>query len=284
MSIFHSGPNKYPTHVALKIMDLNKSLEFYQMIMGFKILEKHGKKATLTADGINPVITLEELDNIKKKEFRKTGLYHFAILLPSRKDLGKFLKHIIDTKYPIIGASYHGISEAIYLQDIDDNGIEVYADTPVSTWKWEKNFLETTTKPLDVEDILKKANGEVWREIPNDTIIGHIHLHVSDLDEAERFYIDGLGFDIVTKIPNQATFISTGGYHHHIAFNIWNGKDIPPPFENSVGMKYFTLRLPNQKSRHDVMDRLNSLGHEVKFENGVFIVKDPSQNEIHLVI
>lgn len=283
MSIFHRSPNKYPTHVALKIMDLNKSLEFYQRIMGFKILEKQEKKAVLTADGIHPVITLEELENIKEKELRRTGLYHFALLLPSRKDLGKFIRHIIDTKYPIIGASYHGISEAIYLQDIDDNGIEVYADTPVSTWRWKKNFLEMTTKPLDIEDILMESQGEIWEEIPQESIIGHIHLHVSDLNEAENFYVDALGFDVVTKVSNQATFISTGGYHHHIAFNIWNGKDIPPPSENSVGMNYFTLKLPDPKSRHETIDRLNSLGYEIKFENGSFITKDPSQNKIHLV-
>jgi len=133
MSNFHKSPNTYPTHIALKITDLDKSLKFYQKIMGFNILEKNKKSAILTADGINPLITLEEPENIKRKELRRTGLYHYAVLLPSRKDLGKFIKHIMNTGYPIIGASHHGISEAIYLQDIDDNGIEVYADTPVST-------------------------------------------------------------------------------------------------------------------------------------------------------
>lgn len=283
MSNFHKSPNTYPTHVALKIMDLNKSLEFYQKIMGFKILEKNEKGAILTADSLKPLITLEEPENIKKKELRRTGLYHYALLLPSRKDLGKFLKHIMDTKYPILGASYHGISEAIYLQDVDDIGIEVYADTPVSTWRWENNSLEMTTKILDIKSILAEAGDETWEGIPEKSLIGHIHLHVKDLDEAEKFYVDALGFDIVTKVPNQATFISTGGYHHHIAFNIWNGKNIPPPSENSVGMKYFTLKLPDEKSRQDIINRLNSLGYEGNFENGSFIVKDPSQNEIHLV-
>lgn len=284
MSKFHKSPNIYANHVALKVMDLEKSLEFYQKIMGLKILERDGKQAKLTADGINPIVTIEQPDNVKKKELRRTGLYHYAILLPSRKDLGKFIKHLRDTQYPIIGASYHGISEAIYLQDIDDNGIEVYADTPVSTWKWENNVLEMVTKPLDIRDVMAEAKDEVWEGMPKDTIIGHIHLHVSDMEKAEKFYVHALGFDIVTKIPNQATFTSTGKYHHHIAFNIWNGKDIPPPSENSVGMKYFDLKLPDQKTRHDLIDRLNSLGFEVKFENGSFVVKDPAQNEIHLVI
>ena len=284
MSNFHTNPNTFPTHVALRIMNFNKSLEFYQNIMGFKVLEKSEKSAILTADGINPLISLEEPANIKKKELRKTGLYHFAILLPSRKDLGKFIKHLMKTGYPIIGASHHGVSEAIYLQDIDDNGIEVYADTPVSNWKWENNFIDMYTKALDIKSIVAESSDEVWEEIPRETILGHIHLHVRDLDEAERFYVEGLGFDVVSKIPNQATFISTGGYHHHIAFNIWNGKNIPPASENSVGMKYFTLKLPDQKSRHDVIDRLSSLGYEVKFENEDFVTKDPSKNEIHLVI
>jgi len=284
MSNFHKSPNTYPTHIALKITDLDKSLKFYQKIMGFNILEKNKKSAILTADGINPLITLEEPENIKRKELRRTGLYHYAVLLPSRKDLGKFIKHIMNTGYPIIGASHHGISEAIYLQDIDDNGIEVYADTPVSTWRWKNNTLEMPTKVLDIRSTVAEAVNETWERMPEEAIIGHIHLHVSDLDEAEKFYVNGLGFDIVTKIPNQATFISTGGYHHHIAFNIWNGKNAPPPSENSVGMKYFTVKLAGQKSRHDAIDRLNRLGYEVRFENGDFVTKDPSKNEIHLVI
>lgn len=284
MSNFHKSPNIYANHVALKVMDLNRSLEFYQKIMGFKVLEKDEKRAILTANGVNPILTIEQPQNVKRKELRRTGLYHYALLLPSRKDLGKFIKHLRDTQYPIIGASYHGISEAIYLQDIDDNGIEVYADTPVSTWRWKNSFLEMVTKPLDIRDVMAEAEGETWEEIPEDTIIGHIHLHVSDLEEAEKFYVDALGFDIVTKVPNQATFISTGGYHHHIAFNIWNGKDIPPPSENSVGMKYFSLKLPDQKTRHDIIDKLNGLGYEVKFKDGNFIVKDPAHNAILLVI
>lgn len=283
MSNFHRSPNVYPHHISLKIMDLDRALEFYLKIMGFNILEKSEKRAILTADGLTPLITLEQPEDMKRKELRKTGLYHYALLLPSRKDLGKFLKHIRDTGYPILGASYHGISEAIYLQDVDDIGIEIYADTPVSTWKWENNFLEMTTKALDLKSILAEAGNEAWEGIPKETIMGHIHLHVRDLDEAEKFYVEGLGFDIVTKVPNQATFISTGGYHHHIAFNIWNGKNIPAPSENSVGMKYFTLKM-DEEARGDIVNRLKSLGYEGKFENGDFIVRDPSQNEIHLVV
>ena len=217
--------------------------------MGFKTIEKEEKKVSLTADGVNPLIILEQPENVMSKEIKRTGLYHFALLLPNRKELGKFLKHIKDTEYPLMGASYHGISEAIYLQDIDQNGIEVYADTPTGTWKWENDLLKMPTKRLDLQSLMEEAKDERWQGMPSEAIIGHIHLHVSNLEESEKFYVDGLGFRVITKIPRQATFVSTGDYHHHIAFNIWNGMGILSPSKDSVGMKYFTIKLPNEKER-----------------------------------
>lgn len=284
MSKFHRSPNKYVTQVALKIEDLNRSLKFYKEVMGFKVLHLEDRKAILTADGINPIVTLEQPEDVKPKELRRTGLYHFALLLPNRKELGRFIKHLKETNYPIIGASHHGVSEALYLQDVDDNGIEVYADTPYTTWQWDGNTVNMVTKPLYLRELMEEAKDEVWDGIPEETIIGHIHLHVSNLEEAEKFYVDGLGFNVVARMPKQATFTSTGNYHHHIAFNVWNGIGAPPPSKNSVGMKYFTIKLPDEKTRKDTVDNLTRLGYEVKFEDGSYITEDPSENEIHLII
>mgnify|MGYP000892150209 CR=1 FL=1 len=284
MSKFHKSPNRYVTEIALKVEDLNRSLKFYKEVMGFKILLLEDRKAILTADEINPIVTIEQPEDIKPKEFRRTGLYHYALLLPNRKELGKFIKHLKEVDYPIIGASHHGVSEALYLEDVDDNGIEVYADTPYTTWQWKGNTVDMVTKPLYLKELMEKAKDEVWDEISKETIIGHIHLHVSSLEEAERFYVDGLGFNVVARMPGQATFTSTGNYHHHIAFNVWNGIGAPPPSKNSVGMKYFTVKFPDEKTRQDTIDNLIKLGYEVKFENGNHIAKDPSENEIHLII
>lgn len=284
MSTFHRSPNKYVNQIVLKVKNLDASIEFYEKIMGFKTLDKEKRKVSLSADGVNPLIILERPENVMSKEIKRTGLYHLALLLPNRKELGKFLKHIKDIEYPLMGASYHGISEAIYLQDIDQNGIEVYADTPTGTWKWENDLLKMPTKRLDLQSLMEEAKDERWQSMPSEAIIGHIHLHVSNLEESEKFYVDGLGFRVITKIPRQATFVSTGDYHHHIAFNIWNGIGIPPPSKDSVGIKYFTIKLPNEKERDYTIDNLIKLGYEVKFEYNNIITFDPSKNEIHLII
>ena len=284
MSNFHGSPNKYVTEIALKIEDLDHSLKFYKDIMGFNILHQDDNKAILSADGINPIITLEQPEGIKPKELRRTGLYHYALLLPNRKELGKLIKHLKETGYPLVGAAHHGVSQAIYLQDVDDNGIEVYVDTPYTSWKWDNNTVNMVTKPLNLKELMEEAKEENWEGIPKETIIGHIHLHVSNLEEAERFYVEGLGFDVVARMPGQATFTSSGRYHHHIAFNVWNGTNIPAPSENSVGMKYFTIKFPDEKARQETVNNLIKLGYNVKEQASMFIINDPSQNEIHLII
>ena len=283
MSNFHRKPNKFVNHIVLKVEDINRSKEFYKNIMGFKVLRESHKEIVFTVDGSTAFITIIQPDNVIPKLPRRTGLYHFAILLPSRLDLGLFLKQIKNVNYPIIGGSNHGVSEAIYLQDPDDNGIEIYADTNISTWRWKDKNVEMTNGRLDIDGLLDATGDTNWDGMPSNTIIGHIHLHVADLIDSEKFYREGLGFDLVSSIPNQAIFLSSGGYHHHIAVNIWNGKGSPPPASNSVGMKYYSIVFSSIEERQKIIDGLERLGYLVVRENEDIFTEDPSGNRIKLL-
>lgn len=283
MSKYHEKPNIFVNQIRLKVADIERSIEFYTKIMGFNILNREGKEVILTADRINPIITIVEPENVVPKLPRRTGLYHFALLLPSRFHLGLFLEHIREEGYPIIGGSNHGVSEAIYLEDPDENGIEVYRDIDSREWKRNGNQINMVTDPLDYNGIVAETGGEKWDGIPKETIIGHIHLHVGDLDEAKRFYCDGLGFDLVMKMANSALFISSVGYHHHIGLNIWNGRNAEPLPDNSVGMKYFTIIFPDVDTRKNTINNLRDLDYDVIEDNDIF-VRDPSNNLIKLIV
>lgn len=278
---FFQKPTTYVGEVSINVTDLENSLQFYVDFMGFSVLEKTSQQAVLTADGTTPLLTLEQPDGVKPKQGRTTGLYHFAILLPTRADLATFLKHLAETRGNLrLGASDHYVSEALYFDDPDGNGIEIACDRPASVWNWNGGIVEMATVQLDVQNLLQEAKSE-WNGMPKDTLMGHIHLHVANLEETEKFYVDGLGFDIVTRFPG-ALFASTNGYHHHIGLNVWNGVGAKPPQANSVGLNWFTLILPDKETREDVVQKLKTFGAEVKEENNKYIVVDPSGNTIQL--
>ncbi|MEH7085997.1 VOC family protein, partial [Neobacillus drentensis] len=238
MDQFHQAPNIYVGEVNIKVKNLDYSLTFYQSIMGFKVLEKSERKAVLTTDGKKALLTIEQPKDVVAKSGRTSGLYHFAILLPSRADLSVFLRHMVQTGYPL-GAADHYVSEALYLNDPDGNGIEVYRDRPSSEWKWKNGLVEMATEELDGNGIIAESDGE-WKCLPVGTLMGHIHLHVSNLPKAEEFYTKGLGFEVVSYYP-QAAFLSTGRYHHHIAINTWQGAGAANPPKNSVGLNWYSL-------------------------------------------
>jgi catechol 2,3-dioxygenase len=281
MEGFHRSPNIYASEVNIKVKDLDYALTFYQNIIGFKVLEKTNRKAVLTTDGKTPLVTLEQPENVIAKEERMSGLYHFAILLPSRADLSVFLRHFLGTGYPL-GAADHYVSEALYITDPDGNGIEVYRDRPSNEWTWNNGLVDMATVELDGNGILAESDAE-WNGLPSGTIMGHIHLHVGELQKAEEFYTKGLGFNIVSHYP-QAVFLSTGGYHHHIAINTWQGVGAPTPPKNSVGLKWYTLVFPDDAARESAINRLNQLGASVEKEADYYVTSDPSGNQIRLVL
>jgi len=281
MENFHQKPSIYVGEVNIKVKNLDNAVTFYQNIMGFQVLEQTEGKAVLTTDGKTPLLTLEQPADVIPKEGKMSGLYHFAILLPSRADLSVFLRHLLQTGYPL-GAADHYVSEALYLNDPDGNGIEVYRDRPSTEWTWKNNLVEMATEQLDAEGILAESDAE-WNGLPSGTVMGHIHLHVGDLQKAEEFYTKGLGFNVVSYYP-QAAFLSTGGYHHHIAINTWQGVGAPKPPKNSVGLNWYTLVFPNETERENVIKQLKQLGAPVKKETDFYVTSDPSGNQIRLVV
>ncbi|CAM4068163.1 VOC family protein [Mesobacillus thioparans] len=281
---FHQPPVTFVGRVDLKVQDLDRSVAFYHDVIGFKVLEKTERSAKFTADGKNVLLSVEQPDDVMPKQRRTTGLYHFALLLPRRADLANILKHFVLMKFPLQGASDHLVSEALYLADPDGNGIEIYIDRPASDWTWNESQIVMTTDSLDAESLLEEDKGGTWNGLPAGTVMGHIHLHVSELAKTEEFYSKGLGFDVVSRYGPQALFISTGKYHHHIGLNTWNGVGAPKPAENSVGLGSFSLVLPDEESEKETIARLSSIGAEITEENGVMVAIDPSGNRIMLEI
>lgn len=281
MGEFHQKPVTFVREVSINVMHLDNAIRFYQDIIGLQLLKKTDRKAVLTTDGKTPLLTLEQPADVIPKEGRTTGLYHFALLLPTRADLSIFLRHLLQTEYRF-GASDHDVSEALYITDPDGNGIEVYWDRPSSDWKWSNGEVAMGTDPLDGNSLLAESDGE-WNGLPAGTLMGHIHLHVADLRKTEEFYMLGLGFTIVNRFGG-ALFTSTGGYHHHIGLNTWNGVGAPAPKKNSVGLNWYSLVFADEEARNKVIEKLNKIGAEATKEDGFYVITDPSGNEIHLVI
>lgn len=281
---FHREPNTFISQLNLKVTNLERSLAFYQEVIGLKVLTQTNQTADLTADGKTVLVSIEQPADVIPKQGRTTGLYHFALLLPTRADLGRLLKHFLQVRYPLQGASDHLVSEAIYLADPDGNGIEVYADRPASNWSWSNGEVEMATVALDAENLLAAGEGSEWDGLPAGTIMGHIHLHVSELQKTEEFYTKGLGFEVVTRYGGQALFISTGKYHHHIGLNTWNGVGAPPASEHSAGMESYTMVFPNEEKRNQIISQLKQIGATVTEENGSFMTADPSGNRIQLAV
>ncbi|MFB5758770.1 VOC family protein [Paenibacillus medicaginis] len=262
--------------VSLKIKNLERSITFYTEVIGLKVLKQEGRLAEMTADGVTPLLILREIeDALVLPERSGAGLYHFAILVPDRASLGLAVRNLIRHNVPV-GQGDHIVSEALYLSDPDNNGIEIYADRPRETWERDsRGHYVMGTDPVDVEGLLAASEHLQWTGLPAGTVIGHVHFHVSDLKDAEQFYVNLLGFDITAFYGSMALFISAGGYHHHIGLNTWAGVGVPPVPENAAGIDYFTLRLPDQKELDAVVTRLTESGYSITQRDGALFIKDP---------
>lgn len=280
---FHREPITYVGELNLKIQNLEQSIAFYKEVIGFKLLEQTERSATFSADGKTALLSIEQPELVVPKQGRTTGLYHFALLLPNRTDLAEIVQHLVQIGLKF-GSSDHLVSEALYLSDPDGNGIEIYVDRDPAVWNWNNGEVEMTVDPLNFPDLLSAQKQQSWKGLPQETVMGHIHLHVSELKKTEEFYVKGLGFEVVNRFGTQALFIADGKYHHHIGLNTWNGVGAPTHSTNSVGLESFTLMLSSEEKKNKIMSQLKDIGASVSEKEGALTTTDPSGNRIRLIV
>ncbi|MBB3773440.1 catechol 2,3-dioxygenase [Angulomicrobium tetraedrale] len=227
--------------VALTVNDLDRVADFYVRAVGLAPLRRDGESAQLGA-GDEVLLELRQDRAARRRSPREAGLFHTAFLLPERTDLGRWLKHAASARVPLVGASDHEVSEALYLTDPEGNGIEIYADRPRAAWKWRDGQVHMSTEALDLQGLVASAQRSSWAGFPVGSRIGHVHLQVGAIGPAEEFYAGRLGFDVTSRYPG-GTFFATDGYHHHLAANIWNSRGAGPRLYPSTGLAEIEIRL-----------------------------------------
>ena len=226
----------------LTVSDLDRSVAFYQDVLGFREHRREGRTAFLGADGARDLIVLDELKGAVARPRRSAGLFHVAILVPSRAALARSLVHLVQRGWSLTGVADHLVSEALYLNDADGLGLEIYRDRPRAEWRQQDGQIIMGTEALDLDDLASEPGAEdPWRGLDEGTVIGHVHLQVTTLESAEALYCDRVGFTPMLRRYTGALFVAAGGYHHHVGLNVWAGVGVPPPPTNAVGLKSFTI-------------------------------------------
>ena len=265
--------------VHITVTNLDRSVGFYQDAIGLKLHSRDGDVAAMGA-GAEDLLVLHEAP-FARPAGRHAGLYHFALLHPSRTELARALVRLANTRTRIEGASDHGISEAIYLPDPDGNGIELAADRPKE--QWPEQWGNFRPEPLDLHALLGLVVGEEpQRHAGRGLVVGHLHLHVGDIERGLAFYRDVVGFEVQTLMPS-AAFVSAGGYHHHLGFNVWRGEGVPPAPAGIVGLREWTIELPAAADVATVRERLEAAGVPVEPGERGFLVRDPWNMALRVV-
>lgn len=287
---FSIHPATRPGTVSLTVADLDRQIEFYRQVIGLQLHWREGETAGL---GVGNADLLRLTKEQNARRYRgTTGIYHFALLLPNRRELARALGRLFSLGYPNYPTD-HVMTQTTYLDDPEGNNIELYTDTPEEgifgfvngefVARRANGAPSSGRDPLDVESLLRELTPQdrLDQPMPPDTTMGHVHLYVANLEATMRFYHDLLGFD---NMGMSRTFrmgmVSAGGYHHHVGFNTWVGEGAPPPPADALGLRYFTVVLPSTTELERVVERVQSIGQQT--ENG-FLVRDPSQNGVVLV-
>ena len=269
--------------VRLQVADLDRSVAFYEQVLGLRTLARTTETISLGTHGEDrEIVHLRQLRSARAVPRRGLlGLYHFAILLPDRAALGRFLAHLGEIG-AYAGMSDHFVSEAIYLTDPDGLGIEVYADRPRDAWRYDEGQLYMTTNHLNVEDVIAAAGGEKWSGMPSGTVLGHVHLYVDDIGKAEDFYHNALGFDKVVWSYPGALFMSAGGYHHHLGTNTW-ARGAPPASDADARLLEWEIVVPTREDARQAAHHVKANGYPVKEDNGEWILTDPWATNLRLM-
>jgi len=281
---FRLPPATHIGVVRLQVADIARSLAYYERVLGFRVVRRDESGVALGPAGDeSPILELRERPGARPHPRRgQLGLFHFAILVPDRASLGRFVRHLSDIG-AYAGMSDHLVSEALYLTDPDGLGIEVYADRPRADWRYADRELQMATIPLNVQDLVAAGGTERWTGMPNGTRIGHVHLHVGNLEEAAAFYHEALGFDKVTWSYPGALFLSAGGYHHHLGTNTW-ATGAQAATDEDARLIEWELVMPDAASVAAAAASVEAAGGSVeRSEHGSVLARDPWGTAVRLV-
>ena len=270
--------------VRLRVADVDALAAFYQRVIGLGSVERDDQVVRLGPAGGEPLIELASAPDAPRAPSFSTGLFHLAILVPDRRELARALQRVADTGWRLTGASDHLVSEALYLNDPEGNGIEIYRDRPREEWRRNGDELAMATLPLDLDSILgelgeaeQPANG-----MAPGTTMGHVHLQVADIPAAQAFYNGALGLDVMVRSYPGALFLAAGGYHHHLGVNTWQSQGAPAPPDGALGLDHYELALPSAAERDSAADRLAAAGSDGERRDEGVLATDPSGNRVLL--
>jgi catechol 2,3-dioxygenase len=265
--------------IRLRAGDVGLLRDFYERAIGLQALASEDGVTALGA-GDGALVELVSDPDAPTRPPRTTGLFHLALLVPTRADLARALRRVFEAGWHLSGASDHLVSEALYLSDPEGNGIELYRDRPREEWPQAGGEIEMATLPLDLEDLISElGGGEQAASMPGGTTLGHVHLQVADLDAAERFWVDGVGLDVTVRGYPGALFTSAGGYHHHVGLNTWAGVGAPRPPVGARGMERFEVVVPDDEALDAARERLARVADVAESDGGV-LAEDTAGNTV----
>ena len=278
--------SRTPLHIGavrLKTRNLEALAAFYGEALGLSVMRREERGATLGAGGV-PLVELELQPAARPDDPREAGLYHTALLMPTRADLARWLHHVARRKVALTGVSDHAVSEAFYLDDPDGNGVEVYCDRPAESWEWTGDDLRITTDPLDIDSILREVPATAgYPGAPDGLRIGHVHLRVGEVGRAEAFYRDGLGLD-VTRRRHGASFMSSGRYHHHIAANVWHSAGAAVRDPDRAGLSLLVLEAADANTLAEIRARLARGGIPFRESSAGIETSDPWGTRLRIAL
>jgi catechol 2,3-dioxygenase len=273
-----------PGRVRLRVADPERSLAFYRDVLGMRVARDEGSVLGLAAAGEGPeLVELRGTPGLAPaRQHGRLGLYHFAVLVPTRAELGRVLGRLSGSGFPL-GASDHAVSEALYTVDPDGNSVEIYVDRPQSTWRYHGGELHMTTLPLDTHALLREAAPDTGA-LAEGASIGHMHFYMDDLARADAFYRVGLGMDASVWSYSGALFLAAGGYHHHVGTNVWAGPGATRTRDDEAGLLDWELLVPSTADADASAGSLRAAGFEATQDDGAWVAADPVGNVVRIVV